>query len=542
MTAAARVMNRAFEHNERFLGILRDARDEQRELLQRVVAANADTAFGRAHGFARIRDLHDYRRAVPLRAYDQLRPYIDRSFAGERGVLTAADPVLFFATTGTTGAPKRVPVTREAFFHLARNQLIYWASLAERHPVILERDDTIVMLHLAPRPFEERSPTGVPVLNPTHMPVSGKAALPFARAPWFPPPAELNDADRLYFFLRGTVEHSLAGFVCLHPSRLMGFAARLVQEAPRLIRELHDGGNPTRAREIEDLARTGALTPRTVWPDLQFVACWYGGSFSTYAPHIAESYGAALVPHMSASSEAGHITLPIDGAPMDGPLTVHANHYEFIPVGDDDDDDPTDEAYLQRHTEATVTFEALELGRCYELVLTSPSGLYRYASGDRFEVQGFVHGVPRLGFVGRGGVVDMTGEKISEQHVQAAIDRTLSALSLATAGATCCAVFGTSAHYAFVFEPSGGWTAALAPRLAESLDAELRRLNSRYELKRGFGDLGPPRICIAPPGAFERHRAGQIARGAPATQLKDKLLHTDPAVLTALISDVVGSA
>ena len=142
---------------DRFLAALENGREVQREMLARIVAANADTAFGREHQFSQIRDLRDYRHAVPIRPYEQLRPYVDRAFGGERRVLSAADPVLFFATAGTTGAPKRVPVIRESFNHLTHNQVVYWAGLALRYPELLERDDTVVMLHLAPRPFGELS-------------------------------------------------------------------------------------------------------------------------------------------------------------------------------------------------------------------------------------------------------------------------------------------------------------------------------------------------------------------------------------------------
>lgn len=542
---SARFMERAVPTRERFLASLANARDVQAQLLARMLAANADTAFGREHGFAKIRDLAEYRRAVPLRSYAGLQPYIERAFSGERNVLTAADPILYFATAGTTGAPKRVPVVRQAFNDLTNNQLVYWASLAQRYPQLLERDDAVAMLHLAPRPFHELSPTGVPVLNPTHIPAEGKGVMPYARAPWFPPPPELGDADRLYCLVRHTIEHELIGLLCLHPSRMSGLAAKIAVDAPRLIQELRDGTmlgkphgapNPGRAAQLEAIVKDRRLLPRDVWPRLEFIASWYGGSFKMYAPSIVEAYGAALIPHMSASSEAGHITLPIDGEPMDGPLTIHANFYELIPV-DDDVEDATSEAHLARHSESTLTFDQVELGKRYELVMTTPSGLYRYAPGDRFEVLGFVDGVPRLGFVGRGGVVDMTGEKLSEQHVQAALQQTLDELRLAATCATCCAMFGTSAHYVFVLEPGSNWPDVVRDQLAARLDAELRRLNSRYELKRSFGDLAAARAVVVAPGSFERYRQTLIARGAPATQLKDRVLHTDPAVFTALTKE-----
>jgi hypothetical protein len=61
----------------------------QEEFVRRLVRENENTDYGRIHGFDHIRSLDDYRRYVPLTAYEDYRPYVDRIASGNRNVLTA---------------------------------------------------------------------------------------------------------------------------------------------------------------------------------------------------------------------------------------------------------------------------------------------------------------------------------------------------------------------------------------------------------------------------------------------------------------------
>ena len=66
--------------------------ETQRSVLLDLIARNADTAFGRDHRFGLIRSETDYRRQVPIRDYEGIRPYVDRIIQGEDAVLTASAP------------------------------------------------------------------------------------------------------------------------------------------------------------------------------------------------------------------------------------------------------------------------------------------------------------------------------------------------------------------------------------------------------------------------------------------------------------------
>jgi auxin responsive GH3 family protein len=177
----------------------------------------------------------------------------------------------------------------------------------------------------------------------------------------------------------------------------------------------------------------------------------------------------------------------------------------------------------------------------YEIIVTTCSGLYRYSCGDQFRVASVdACGVPTLDFVGRKGVSDLAGEKITEQHVTAALRELASDVPIANA--TFCATWAAPPHYVCVVEPGAAWSTAQRTHFADGCEAALRRLATRYDLKRGFGDLGPLVIRVVPAGTFARYRDARVAAGTPATQLKDKILHYhfEADVLAAL--DALASA
>ena len=83
----------------------------QRDLLSRLMATNAETEYGRRCGFADIDDVAAFQRQVPVVTYEDIADDMRRVTEGASGVFTAEDPVMFAQTSGTTGAPKFIPVT-----------------------------------------------------------------------------------------------------------------------------------------------------------------------------------------------------------------------------------------------------------------------------------------------------------------------------------------------------------------------------------------------------------------------------------------------
>ena len=74
----------------------------QEKTMHQIVAQAANTAFGRDHNFSKIRTYEDFKQAVPIRDYEDLKPYIERVKNGEPDVLWPGRPAYFAKTSGTT--------------------------------------------------------------------------------------------------------------------------------------------------------------------------------------------------------------------------------------------------------------------------------------------------------------------------------------------------------------------------------------------------------------------------------------------------------
>ena len=133
-------------------------REIQTQLLARIVEENRHTAFGRAHGFDVVHDVDVYRKRVPIRDYEALRPWVDRVVAGERTALTADAPFMFNLTSGTTSAPKLIPWNRRADRAGARlfGQWLYRCN--RDHPGMLSGK----VLGLVSPAVDSFTPSGVP--------------------------------------------------------------------------------------------------------------------------------------------------------------------------------------------------------------------------------------------------------------------------------------------------------------------------------------------------------------------------------------------
>ena len=87
----------------------------QREVLQDLVTHGQYTEFGRKYRMNRLFSIRDFKNAIPIQEYNDLKPYIERLMKGEQYLLWDT-PVSWFAkSSGTThDKSKFIPVTEES--------------------------------------------------------------------------------------------------------------------------------------------------------------------------------------------------------------------------------------------------------------------------------------------------------------------------------------------------------------------------------------------------------------------------------------------
>jgi phenylacetate-coenzyme A ligase PaaK-like adenylate-forming protein len=103
--------------------------ETQRKVFQDLIFQAKNTQFGKYHHFEQINSFEDFAENVPIRDYEQLKPYIDRVVKGEENVLWKGKPIYFAKTSGTTSGAKYIPLTKESMpFHIeaARNAILHY--------------------------------------------------------------------------------------------------------------------------------------------------------------------------------------------------------------------------------------------------------------------------------------------------------------------------------------------------------------------------------------------------------------------------------
>lgn len=105
--------------------------ETQEKVFKELLRAAAETSFGNDHGFKDISSHQDFIKQVPIRDYEELKPYVERVVAGESGVLWPGKPLYFAKTSGTTSGAKYIPLTKESMpthTSAARNAILCYIN------------------------------------------------------------------------------------------------------------------------------------------------------------------------------------------------------------------------------------------------------------------------------------------------------------------------------------------------------------------------------------------------------------------------------
>ena len=103
----------------------------QEKVFKNLLKTAQHTAFGKDHQFNQIHTHEDFIARVPIRDYEQLRPYVDRVVAGEPDILWPGKPLYFAKTSGTTSGAKYIPLTKESMpthTNSARNAILSYIA------------------------------------------------------------------------------------------------------------------------------------------------------------------------------------------------------------------------------------------------------------------------------------------------------------------------------------------------------------------------------------------------------------------------------
>lgn len=88
--------------------------EEQNKIFHFLMKKVSQTQFGEDHGLTAQTTYEEFKKLVPIQNYEDLSPYIDKIFAGEKSVLYPGEPLYLATTSGTTSGEKYIPVTKDS--------------------------------------------------------------------------------------------------------------------------------------------------------------------------------------------------------------------------------------------------------------------------------------------------------------------------------------------------------------------------------------------------------------------------------------------
>jgi hypothetical protein len=539
-----------------FNALCRTPGQAQERLLREILGRNADTEFGRRHGFAGITTMPEFQKRVPIASYEDLEPFIKAEMSGQPNQLTKDPPVLFTTTSGTTGARKYIPMTREGKNAKSHLTWLWLCGLYRDHPGIVGGR----ILSVVSPEVESHAPSGVPcgaesghAYRTMPGPVRSMYTAPYGVF-------AIEDYEAKYYtLLRLAVGQDISLIATVNPSTIVLLADRLARHTESIIRDVRDGSlspdvavpaelrsslhlrpDPERARRLEQAAASvdGRLRPGLAWPTLAAVGCWKGGTVGAYLAKFGE-----LFPQEPPVRDLGYYATELRGSvPLQdegdaGVTAVGTNVLEFHPAGEDRTPEGRE----------LLSLDQLEVGQRYFVYVTNASGLYRYDMNDIVEVAGHHGRTPLIRFIQKGkGVVSFTGEKLYEVQVIAAVDQALAPLRgrYHFIAAVAELVDGTVPRLVFLVEFDDGVAGHDGPGLVDRLDSALGEQNEEYQTKRKSLRYRPPVIRLVRSGEFDRYRRRMVETGQRADgQFKVLRLTSDTSFAAefAADSDLVGS-
>lgn len=492
-----------------FAALCERAAAVQQKLLLDLIRRNADSRFGREHGFERIDSIDDFRRQVPLRDWNDVEPDVTALVEGDTEALTSGQPVSrFIMTSGTTGTPKLIPANDATQQANGVTMALRLLGVLRDHPEVLGGD----ILALANAAVAGQTTSGIPYGSASGMSMT-RAPVELRQRFAYPPAVlEIKDpASRVYAMLRFALERDLTLAIGNNPLSFTQLFDLLPTHADELIADIKAGTlstpsplsdelrqrlvadlrpNPGRAAALRAL---DALSARAAWPNLHLIVCWKTGLMGRFLNDLAERCppGTVFREYGYGASE-GLLTIPMSDTTSAGVLAIHGIFFEFLP-----------EDAAQTPDAPTLLAHELEAGQRYQLILTTAAGLYRYCLGDLVEVQGFLGRAPLITFLRKvGDVLNLLGEKLDARQIALAMEATQRISGLAVRHFQWLAD-ESALSYELCVEPAAMAEDAAWRTLVETFDRELRALSYGYELRRGNGTFQPPPLRLMRTGWLE---------------------------------------
>ena len=317
--------------------------ETQQQVLKKLLKVLAKTAFGKDHGITGKENYKEFKAKVPVKDYEQLRPYFERIVAGEKNVTWRGKPLYLSKTSGTTSGVKYIPISKESMpnhIKCARNAILLYIAETGNADFL---NGKVIFL------------SGSPTLEKKNGILTGR--------------------------LSGIVNHHIPGY--LKGNQLPSYETNciddweakvdaIVEETINEDMTLISGIPPWVQMYFDRIAakREGKQIGEVFKNFSLFI---YGGvNFAPYRSKIEQSIGRKVDTIETYPASEGFIAYQ-DTQTEEGLLLVlnEGIFYEFIPLDEYFDENPT-----------RVSLKDVKLGVNYAIILNTNAGLWGYSIGD----------------------------------------------------------------------------------------------------------------------------------------------------------------
>ena len=316
--------------------------EDQEGILEDLIKTGRKTDFGKDHNFDAVQTYNDFKAAVPIRDYEQFKPYINKIKEGKHNVLWKGQPIYLAKTSGTTSGIKYIPISKDSISNhidTARNALLVY--MAETGNTAFADGK---MIFLSGSPELER--------------IGG---IPTGR-------------------LSGIVNHHVPGY--LRTNQLPTYETNCIEDwetkLDRIVEEtinqdmtLISGIPPWVQMYFDRLTERSGKTVGELFKNLDLLV--YGGvNFEPYRAKLMESIGRPIHTIETFPASEGFIAFQ-DTQGQEG-LLLNTNSgifFEFVPAQEIFSENPS-----------RLSLKEVEPGVNYALIINSNAGLWGYNIGD----------------------------------------------------------------------------------------------------------------------------------------------------------------
>lgn len=530
----------------------------QEKVLAEILSRNANTEYLQRFKLYGAIDRDTFKAKVPVVTYEDLQPEIQRIANGDRSPILSSHPISEFLTSSGTSAGERklMPTIDE---EMDRRQGLYSLLMPVMNLYVPGLDKGKGLYFLFTK-AETKTPGGLlarPVLT------SYYRSMQFKNRPHDPYTVYTspNEAILCSDSFQSMYTQMLCGLYMRNEVLRLGavFASGLLRAIRFLQLNWHklvyDIENGTLNPKITDPSLKECMSrivkPDTeladfitkecsggnweriitrIWPNTKYLEVIVTGAMAQYIPTL--DYYSGELPKsctMYASSECYFgLNLKPMAKPSDVSYTIMPNmaYFEFIPH---DSTSTSSASVLSRDSPPRlVDLADVELGKQYELVVTTYSGLCRYRVGDILRVVDFHNAAPEFQFIRRKNVLlSIDSDKTDEAELQSAVENASKLLVQFNTNIVEYTSYADTnvipGHYVIYWEmltkdatnkPSDDVLNQCCLAMEESL-------NSVYRQGRvADNSIGPLEIRIVKNGTFEELMDYAISRGASINQYK----------------------